>query len=243
MKSGKLTLLQIIPIVLATIGICVPVFIFLYTQHKETKQLYSYCISNQTIFDESISNINGLDLRYKGKTIRNLTVSHIRFINSGGTTITSTDIESNISILLKNIDEIISAEIVQSIPKNLTIYTTINNKAVILSESLLNPEDQFDVKIYSVSSPNKTGCISNVTGRIAGISRINYYPDLPANQKKEDILFILFIYISILLVSFSMWTIAARLKLFETYQFLSICFYSGLVIVIYCYFYYYFKFI
>lgn len=174
---------QIIGAVSAVIAIVVAVGTFYLSQRASKMELTAEIISNSTLLNAEIpDSTKDLKLIYKNKEVSNVAVSSIRISNTGRLPIRTSDIEVPLSIKL-NCIEIISSKIASSSPPALPISTIIEDPLVRISKALMNPMDEFTIEIVSIPKKVIGNVVSQIDGRIAGISQIEFIPFIQKETK------------------------------------------------------------
>jgi len=153
------------------------------------RQLQAVILSKTTLLDSDAGGPPAnLRLIYRDREVSNISTIEIRIKNSGGQPIRSEDIDEPIRIILQKTEEIISADIVSSQPQDLPVRTSLVNNSVELTRTLLNPDDQFIVRVTAVPRPNMQSLVQNVTGRIVGVRQIDFQPSLPTTRREVGLL-------------------------------------------------------
>jgi hypothetical protein len=115
-----------------------------------------------------------LKIRYRDKDVADLSIIRVRIKNSGRQPITDIEIEEPLRITIGDVDDIISAEIVDAQPPALRMTAKVDpdSKSIVLEKKLLNEGDTFSVEIIGIPTAGKEPSVTGVTGRIKGVKEI-----------------------------------------------------------------------
>ncbi len=156
---------QFIGAILGILAIIVSIIIFLI---QRKNKIFSYEINSATAVLSGTEEISGqLKILYKGKVVKNVSLLVIKLMNTGNVPIISSDYERNVELVFNNCDKILSAEISESTPSNLSGEIYLSEKSVGLKPLLLNPNDSITLKILLSGSLDFF-----INGRIVGINKI-----------------------------------------------------------------------
>ena len=157
---------QFIGAVLALVAIVVT--IFLYRKQSHRKQL-SYGIVTRTPLLSVKEQIKGdLKILYNGEPVEKVYLVQIKMLNSGNTPILPTDYERSVGFSFGEEAKILTAEITETEPKSLKPSIKVDGKSVLLSSSLMNPDDSMILNVLV----SRFGGQITVDGRIAGVKDI-----------------------------------------------------------------------
>jgi len=149
--------------VLAVVSILLA--IFLYLRSRQRKSL-SYEVLSQYPLISVNDEIKGrLKILLDDISVKDVHLLIIKLINNGNVAITASDYERPLNLNFAGDAVIISADVVESNPKNLTPTITKSNKNVTLNPILINPNEFFTLKIL-VTGYNSS---FSVDDRIAGV--------------------------------------------------------------------------
>lgn len=168
-------IVMILALIVATIG--------LVPQFKEKKLSYILISENEIL---PKTNMNGLELRHKDKTLANATVRTYRFLNDGSLPITKTDFDGNIKLIFKGAVKILDASINRAFPNDLELGTSFSNNEVDIKPALLNPDDNFDVVVLA------TGTVDEVllSARIIGLPSLTKFAPTQQPTHRDKVNFI-----------------------------------------------------
>jgi len=163
---------------LLEIIIIIAAFVIFLLQIRKKTLTYTILTNSDlvSVTDEGTSNIQ---IRYKGKVVPKVRLVEIRIKNSGSLPIKPGDYIEPLSVRLPN-SKILSSEVRDAHSLGASIEKKLSNRSeIVLSKTLLNPTDFFDVKIFLADGAADL----SVGGRIVGVSKIqnltgrevNYY--------------------------------------------------------------------
>lgn len=163
---------------LPEIIIIIAAFIVFFLQIR--KKMLSYTIlTNSGLFTDSDMAKGSLEILFKGQVIPNVQLVEIRIKNSGNLPIKPDDYIEPLRLRSSN-SKILSSEVSDTYSVGAHIEKESSNQSeIVLSRTLLNPRDFFDVKILLSGESADL----SVVGRIVGVSTIqnltgrevNYY--------------------------------------------------------------------
>jgi hypothetical protein len=161
----------------SVVAVILTVYGFYFTHHEATKELEGTVLARSQILNSELhQRPNDVRLLYKNREISNASIFQVRLRNSGAQPIAATEIEQPIQINLIGATDIISATVISQRPPDLPVTAEARSPAsVILSKTLLNPDDTFIVEIVTISSPSIPTDISGISGRIAGVRSIVFH--------------------------------------------------------------------
>lgn len=170
--NKKISLSTIITVLLAIIGIVIPIIL---DHYNSTKNLTLAIISKSTIISPDI-NIEGLEIKYKGESLQELSKIELTLENTGSKPIVSQDIFSPVELTPPDNARILDAFIESIYPKNLGAKITKNDGKIQIIFTLMNPGDRINISLlYSEETPALTA-----ETRIAGIN------ELKINELQEE---------------------------------------------------------
>ena len=163
---------------LLEIIIVIAAFIILFLQIR--KKALSYIVLTKSGLVPFPHEVQGnVQILYKGKVVPNVQLVEMRIKNSGNLPIKPEDYIEPLRVRLPN-SKILSSEVRDAHSVGAYIETKLSNRSeIVLSKTLLNPTDFFDVKILLAEGDADF----SVLGRIVGVSKIqnltsrnvNYY--------------------------------------------------------------------
>jgi hypothetical protein len=163
---------------LLEIMIVIAAFVIFLSQIRKKTLTYTV-LTNSGLVPFSHEGPNNIQIVYKGKAVPNVQLVEMRIKNSGSLPIKPEDYIEPLSVRLPN-SKILSSEVRDAHFVGAHIETKLSNQSeIVLSKTLLNPTDFFDVKILLADGDANF----SVAGRIVGVSRIqnltgrevNYY--------------------------------------------------------------------
>lgn len=136
-----------------------------------------------------------VQIHYKGKAVPNVRLVEVRIRNSGSVPIEPRDYIEPVRLRLPN-SKILSSEVRDAYSVGAYIETEVSNQSeIVLSRTLLNPKDFFDVKMLLADGEADL----SVAGQIVGITRIQNFTGREASY-----------YILLSLVAVNLFAIIAR---------------------------------
>jgi hypothetical protein len=145
----------------------IAVFVIFFLQIRKKTLTYTV-LTNSDLIPGTDKGKSHIQIRYMGKVVPKVRLVEIRIKNSGSLPIRPEDYIEPLNLRLPN-SEILSSEVrdVQSL--GASIETKLSNGSeLVLSKTLLNPTDFFDVKILFADGDADF----SVAGRIVGVSKI-----------------------------------------------------------------------
>ncbi|MGI2195741.1 hypothetical protein ACRN91_09080 [Shewanella baltica] len=165
---GKITFISLI---VAILGVVVPIGWDYYSSQKGI----SLTLMSQSQIISANTNVDGLEISYKGTRLSSLTRLTFLIENTGNKPILESDVVSPIRITISDSINILDTIVDSKIPSNLDFLVTKDNQDAIMKFSLLNPGDQIFISLLVDSSVVDF----SATARIAGVRGINVNQDPP----------------------------------------------------------------
>ena len=156
----------------------IALFVVFFLQIRKKTLTYTV-LTNSGLVPISYEAQNNIQILYKGKVVPNVQLVEMRIKNSGSLPIKPEDYIEPLRIRLPN-SKILASEVRDAHSVGAYIETKSSNRSeIVLSKTLLNPTDFFDVKILLADGDSDL----SVIGRIVGVSKIqnltghnvNYY--------------------------------------------------------------------
>lgn len=164
---------QFVGTILAVLAIIISIVLF-FAQRK--RKVLAYEIISQTAILSEADEVSGkLQILFQGETVKNVHLLVIKLINMGNVPIVSADYEREVKLEFKDSEKILSAEIAETTPDNLSGEIFLNDKNIMLKPILLNPKDAIVIKIL-ISGFQGT---VHLDGRIIGVKSIGIVTDSP----------------------------------------------------------------
>jgi len=157
---------QVIGVALATVAVVIPILI--YRWQRQRRSLTYTIQSVYPLLNESEELHGRLSVQIDGERVSNVEVMFLEFKNSGNRPIAKNDFDTPLSVYFEPPVQIFSAAVVSADPENLGIVAKIEKQEVVIAPLLLNPRDQFTLKLL-LSSDSK---LFDVNGRIVGVRAI-----------------------------------------------------------------------
>ena len=159
---------QFIGALIALIATVITVLIFLAQRNRKS---LSYEILSCIPVVSVSSEIEGkLKILFKGKAVTKVYLVIIKLSNLGNVPITSSDYEKPVRFKFHKGSKILTAEIAERSPKNLTVSFTFDETIVKLEPALLNSGDY--ISLQFLASGLDSSLPIDVDGRIAGVKDI-----------------------------------------------------------------------
>jgi hypothetical protein len=145
-------------------------FIIFYLQRRKKSLTYITLTSSEVIsISDKVKGNNNVQVTYLGKPVSNLQLLEIRVKNTGNLSIKPDDYIEPLAIRYPNTTNMISVDIIDQQLLGVQILPEVSDTTkTILSRTLLNPNDFFDVRILLGDGSRDF----SMTGRIVGLSKI-----------------------------------------------------------------------
>lgn len=157
-------------VAICTVAAVLAPFIVYYLQKSKKKLAYKLTSNTRLVgVDNKVK--EKVEIYYDGLIVENVHLLIIKFINSGNQEIGSQDFEHPINISLGDDVKILTLDILDKSPTDLTVEASNVNNKVIIKPLLLNAKDIFTLKLL-VSNYNSKLIVG---GRIKGVSEIEVY--------------------------------------------------------------------
>lgn len=111
---------------------------------------------------------DSIQISYKGKNLEYPRLVELRILNSGNSSITSSDFETPIKIFFQDSSKVIDVTIVSTIPPNIGPIIKYESNCLSLEPILLNKGDEIRLKTLINSETSEI----NFSGRIVGVKEI-----------------------------------------------------------------------
>ena len=168
--------------ILVVIGIIIS--IILYWIQRPKNSLSWKIISNAPLVKINSEIKGDLQVLFKGNPVENIQIVIIRIINTGNVPIKSGDYEYPINLNFDDNAQILTAEIIETIPNNIEAYTNIDENIVFISPTLLNKGDSVTIKTLVNQFDNHI----SVDGRIVGVKDIQKLAEIDAKEQLKEML-------------------------------------------------------
>jgi len=142
--------------------------IVVYFKQRQHKELSYKVVSNTPLLSVDKVIKKDLQILYQGKSIQEVNLVTLDIVNSGNMPILATDYERSVCVNFGEEAQVLTAEIINSKPKNLGASINVEKGTLILNPVLLNDGDIVSLKAI-VSKLSK---IITVDGRIVGVKMI-----------------------------------------------------------------------
>lgn len=152
-------------VVVGVLGVIVAIVIYMLQKNK--KRLAFQVLADTPLLSVGDEIKEDIQIKYKNKKIQNIHLLVLKLENIGNVDISSSDFEEPIVILFPN-SEILTAELSDASPKNLTPTVKIENSNITIEPILLNRKDQLTFKVIFSSYGNTIG----IKSRILGVKQI-----------------------------------------------------------------------
>lgn len=153
-------------VLVAVITIILSIAIFL-AQRKRKKLTYE--IVSKTSVLSAAEEISGkLQILFQGEAVKNVYLLVIKLSNTGNLPITTADFERLVCLKVEKSERILSAEVSETTPPNLSATLQNTDKSIQLNPLLLNPGDTIVIKTLISDYQNDV----EIDGRIVGVQNI-----------------------------------------------------------------------
>jgi hypothetical protein len=157
---------QFVGAVLAVITIIVSIVLYFFQRRKKT--LAYEIISRTAVLSASEEIAGKLQILFQGEAVREVHLLVLRLINNGNVPVTSADYEREISFVFIDCIKILSAEISDTNPSNLSAEIALKDNNIRVEPILLNPGDSITIKTLISGFKNNI----EIDGRIVGVKTI-----------------------------------------------------------------------
>lgn len=164
--------------ILVIIGIIIS--IILYWIQRPKSSLSWKIISNAPLVKISSEIRGNLQVLFEGNLVENIQLIIVRIINTGNVSIKSGDYEHPINFTFDENAQILSAEIIETIPNNIEVSVNIEENRVFMSPTLLNKGDSVTIKTLVNQFENHI----LVDGRIVGVKDIKKIAEIGRTKKQ-----------------------------------------------------------
>lgn len=142
--------------VLAWAGVLIPVVAVYYAaisyrSQRNVRQLEYIVLQSAAVLDTTISTL--LSVAFRGTEVKQPSVAIMRIVNTGNKSILSSEIHAPMAIVLAGTQRIVASVVTCAKPAGLEVTTEIEGDRVVLSKTLINPEDLIEVQILSAGRP------------------------------------------------------------------------------------------
>ncbi|MCG8633463.1 MAG: hypothetical protein MI863_06520 [Desulfobacterales bacterium] len=158
--------------ILAALAIVTSILCTLYETAATQKRLEAKFVRAKHIRGRQYPVLPCLVFNLNNKKITDLVELTVMFENTGSP-ISIIDIKSPVTIVLKNIESIVLAEVIDPQPGNIGVTATVSGNCVVISKSMLNQGDRFFVNIVCETMKVSDHYISGVHARIKGLDQIH----------------------------------------------------------------------
>lgn len=169
---------QFIGAMIALAGLLFTAIIILLQNHR--KSISCSVISISRLYPSQQDSSKTLQVLSEGKNAQDPHIVLLRIMNSGNVPILPDDYERPILLRFSSKAELLSAEVVEAVPTNLSVKPEVKEKTIELPRILMNKRDGFTLKILVDRFDDSI----DVASRIAGITHIS----LRHEGKKEFII-------------------------------------------------------
>ena len=145
----------------------------IYLAQRRVKRLSYEVTTNAQLLGVDDEIEGKVKILYDGEEVANVHLITVRCVNAGNQPISSSDYDRPVSFLLDQDSRLLSGEIIDEVPENLNASLNLSDGLVFIDPVLLNPKDEFTVKILVGDFKSFNG----VDGRIHGVKRISRYKE------------------------------------------------------------------
>lgn len=148
--------------------IAIAISILLFYRQRQRKSLAYQVLAHTPILTVGEEIRGKLSVSYENTPVKNVHLLLLKFKNVGNLPIATADFEQAISIRFGITAKLLSHEVVNFAPSELSPNVSLRSNALILAPLLLNPNDYFTIKCLISEHNNEV----DVTGRIIGVAKI-----------------------------------------------------------------------
>ncbi len=180
MRFLKSPIWQFVGVIIAIITIYITYSI--YQDQKLNKKINIEILSNNPLITVNADITSDISILYKNKQVNTMSIILLKFTNAGNVPIIEQDYSEPISIELSKNSEIGEVSVQETNPAGIKIAATIISPNTLeISKVLLNPGDQFIIKILAINNDETL----NINARIIGINKLNVISTIN-NQSNTD---------------------------------------------------------
>lgn len=142
-------------------GLGVLLGLFYYVKPRKFKQLEYWHYSLPIVKHYSL---DSLEVKYKGQTVQDPTISVMRLVSTGTDPIPAGDFEGNgLTVELRGITEVLSIQL-RTVPDSIVPKWAIDGNKVTLEPLLLNREDMVELRMVSDGKPQDICLLARIVG-------------------------------------------------------------------------------
>lgn len=168
--------------ILVVIGIIISIILFWIQRPKSS---LSWKIVSNTPLVKISSEIRGnLQVLFEGNPAKDIQLIIVRIINTGNVSIKSGDYEHPIKLNFDENAQILTTEVIETIPNNIKASANIEENRVFISPTLLNKGDSITIKTLVNQFNNHI----SVDGRIVGVKDIKKIAEIDTKKQLKELL-------------------------------------------------------
>ena len=151
--SAWITIISLIGVIITVIAL------ILQVKDKKRKAIY-YMITSNIILEKKVSQIEGVEVRFKGEDVNNIVASSIKFWNGGNESLEESDFfpEKELCIIIPSGEKILSASITGESEDTCKIEVHINEERPNVARVTfyyLEPKQGATIKVYHTNTDEK----------------------------------------------------------------------------------------
>lgn len=145
----------------ATIAALILCIIFYNLQKK--RRVISYSYQTNLLVSDKLSEVDDLNIIYKGKAIEKLSITSIEIVNSGNALIEDDDIYPQQKLKIESEDNVLFAKRTFQSSETIESDVELQEKEIIIKFKALEKKEKIIINIYHTGNPETK---FNVTGKI-----------------------------------------------------------------------------
>lgn len=190
----------------------VPPLAMWYFLQRESPDLSITVISKTPVVSLADDFSDGIEIFHNKKSIDSLYVTDIIIKNEGNKPIERSDFDEPLTFSLNG--TVISSEVIDVSPKGLHVKVKNNEGLVEVEKLLLNPTDEFKLRL-KIINPSNNNLLIEPNSRIKAIKEVSFYPYKEKESKRNKL-------IAIIATIASFVSVISLIKLLERFKTLRI---------------------
>jgi hypothetical protein len=167
----------------AALAVAVIVPIALFLVGRQSKSLSFSAVARSPLVDVSKPQLTDLEVSYRGEKIQKVESLTLQFENSGNVSVTPSDFEKPMVVILGKDCRVLSAEVADTSPSSLKPKVSANSAGVSIEPLLLNAHDRFALTVVVSGSAG----VPQPYARISGIREVTTIDGQASDLKRTGI--------------------------------------------------------
>lgn len=148
--------------------IAIVVAVVIYMWQRQRKRLFVNLNARIPLLTRRFAGIPGLSIHFDNRPLQNVTALLVRIANGGSAPIVVSDFHTDLILEFNHESTLLSADLLDAIPEEISVNILIDQNRLILSPHLLNPKDYYELRILVDGEYTDF----KATTRIAGVEKI-----------------------------------------------------------------------